>query len=123
LASKILSDPTHSLGTHLRTRSILDITVSPPITQLPANLKEEYTHGMNQPGILFVASNGKVLYKDEIRPAEENRNGANNRPEPKLVWEFVQKEVERWKKDPSGYKSPEAWPEIPRITELDRSML
>ncbi|KAE9370057.1 hypothetical protein N431DRAFT_441934 [Stipitochalara longipes BDJ] len=93
-------DPENILVEYFKERGLLDVAISE---------KKGYEHGMAQPAILVIKSDGTVLEKWAIVPSKMNLGGAKDRPELGQVWDNVQALLEGKQKVHRAYKLISAW--------------
>jgi len=74
-------DPSNSIAAELKSRNKLNVAISS---------KSGYEHGMAQPAILVMQSDGTVLFSWAIVPGVMNLGGAKDRPDLKQVWENME---------------------------------
>jgi hypothetical protein len=79
-AGDIIVDPTNMIAAEMRQRVNLNVAISS---------KSGYEHGMAQPAILVMKSDGTVLFDWAIVPGVMNLAGAKDRPDLNQVWENV----------------------------------
>ena len=89
-----IGDPHHEIASECQERGWLHLFVNRDAeTILEQTGFATHPNGFFQPGILAVASDGRVLYRWRSRPTRENGGGASNRPLPAHVWEQAQKAI------------------------------
>jgi peroxiredoxin len=76
----VIVDPENQIAAEMKRREKLNVSISS---------KAGYEHGMAQPAILVMQSDGSVLYDWAIVPGVMNLGGAKDRPDLKQVWENV----------------------------------
>jgi hypothetical protein len=74
-------DPKNEVAAELKRREKLNVAITP---------KSGYEHGMAQPAILVMQSDGTVLYNWAIVPGVMNLGGAKDRPDMTQVWENME---------------------------------
>jgi hypothetical protein len=77
----VIVDPENQIAAEMKQRGKLSVSISP---------KAGYEHGMAQPAILVMQSDGTVLYDWAIVPGVMNLGGAKDRPDLKQVWENME---------------------------------
>lgn len=78
---EIICDTKNKIAGELKERTNLQVAISS---------KSGYEHGMAQPAILVMQSDGTVLFEWAIIPGMMNLGGAKDRPDLNQVWENVQ---------------------------------
>jgi peroxiredoxin len=81
----VIVDPENQIAAELKRREKLTVAISS---------KAGYPHGMAQPAILVMQSDGTVLYDWAIVPSVMNLGGAKDRPDLKQVWENAEAKME-----------------------------
>jgi peroxiredoxin len=84
-SGEIIVDPENQIAAELKRRGKLDVAISS---------KAGYEHGMAQPAILVMQSDGTVLYDWAIVPSVMNLGGAKDRPDLKQVWENMEAKMD-----------------------------
>jgi hypothetical protein len=77
----VIVDTENQIAAELKRRGKLDVYISST---------KGYEHGMAQPAIIVMESNGTVLFDWAIVPGVMNLGGAKDRPDLKQVWENVE---------------------------------
>jgi peroxiredoxin len=77
----VIVDPENQIAAELKRREKLNVAISS---------KAGYEHGMAQPAILVMQSDGTVLFDWAIVPSVMNLGGAKDRPDLKQVWENME---------------------------------
>jgi hypothetical protein len=96
-----VGDPHHEIVGTCRERGWLDLFVNPKLGFLrssgPAELgwTPQHPKGYLQPGVLALASDGRVLYRWRGVPTHQNMGGAAERPTAEHVWSRVAAALER----------------------------
>jgi peroxiredoxin len=80
---QLLSDPSLVLANRF------NIAVTPTQTTL-AGMKEEYPHGMSQPGVVILDDAEKVQVHSAINRSEIDGGGTLDRPPPPVLWAALQ---------------------------------
>jgi hypothetical protein len=89
-----IGDPHHEIAFECRERGWLHLFVNRDVDTFRAQTGfATHPNGVFQPGILALASDGRVLYRWRSRPTRENGGGASNRPLPTHVWEQTRKAI------------------------------
>jgi hypothetical protein len=78
---EVIVDTENKIAAELKRREKLDVAITP---------KGGYAHGMAQPAVLAMKSDGTVLFNWAIVPGVMNLGGAKDRPDLKQVWENVE---------------------------------
>ena len=87
-----IGDPHHEISQACRERGLLDLFVNTETALMVNNADSpdsRFSHpkGYFQPGVLALASNGRVLYRWRGRPTRKNMGGATERPTAAHVFE------------------------------------
>jgi hypothetical protein len=91
LAFETVGDPHHEILGTCRDRALLDLFVNTD-TQLMSRMENSiYSHpkGYFQPGVLALATDGRVLYRWRGTPTRKNMGGATERPTAEYVYSCV----------------------------------
>jgi peroxiredoxin len=81
----VIVDPENQVAAELKSRGKLVVAITP---------KAGYEHGMAQPAILVMQSDGTVLYDWAIVPSVMNLGGAKDRPNLTQVWENMEAKLD-----------------------------
>jgi peroxiredoxin len=81
----VIVDLENQIAAELKRRGKLSVAISS---------KAGYEHGMAQPAILVMQSDGTVLYDWAIVPSVMNLGGAKDRPDMKQVWENIEAKMD-----------------------------
>jgi hypothetical protein len=89
LAFESIGDPHHEISDACRERGLLDLYVNTKTDLMEANENSPYRHpkGYFQPGVLSLASDGRVLYRWRGQPTRRNMGGATERPTAQHVFD------------------------------------
>ncbi|KAK4101981.1 hypothetical protein N658DRAFT_495915 [Parathielavia hyrcaniae] len=85
----VIVDPENLLAKELKSRGLVDVA----ITDSQVYRLRGYKHGMAQPALLVLKSDGTALQRWAIVPALMNLGGATDRPILAEVWEKAQKQL------------------------------
>ena len=86
---EVFSDPTHTLRNHLNEKGLIEVIVSGGENSDDDFYKKHYKHGVVQPGVLCVTSEGQKIYAWAVNPTMMNLGGATDRPVPEDIWKYV----------------------------------
>ena len=92
---EVFSDPTHTLRNYLNEKGLIEVKVSGGENSTDSGFYKvhpkikHYKHGVVQPGVLCVTSEGQKIYAWAINPALMNLGGATDRPVPEDIWKYV----------------------------------
>ena len=94
----IFSDPEHKLRNYLAEQELVRVSVSGgenSKNEFYRNLKwfKPYKHGVAQPAVLFSTKEKRNVYAWSSQPCDVNLHGALSRPDPKNIWEEIQKKL------------------------------
>ena len=86
-----VGDPHHEISEACRERGLLELFVNPEIELIQQSSGQKLSHpkGYFQPGVLALASEGRVLYRWRGRPTRRNLGGAAARPTAEHVYASV----------------------------------
>ena len=86
-----VGDPHHEIAAECRERGWLHLFVNRDVESLRQQTGfAAHPRGFFQPGVLALASGGRVLYRWRGRPTRQNAGGATGRPPPGHVWAQIQ---------------------------------
>jgi len=88
-----IGDPHHEIASECRERDWISLFVNRDEAIFEQTGFATHPNGFFQPGILALASDGRVLYRWRSRPTRENGGGASNRPLPSHVWKQTQNTI------------------------------
>jgi hypothetical protein len=83
-SGEVIVDTENQIAAKLKSRGKLNVAITS---------KSGYEHGMAQPAILVMQSDGTVLFDWAIVPSVMNLGGAKDRPNLKQVWENVEAKI------------------------------
>ena len=93
LSFEAVGDPHQEIADACRERGLLDLFVNTNVDLMQRGEDSPFSHpkGYFQPGVLSLASGGRVLYRWRGRPTRKNMGGATERPTAEHVFSHVSK--------------------------------